>query len=385
MRVLYIADPGSVGGAAKALSEVVEQVKKRNCEPIVVTSLYDDFNKNLEMGGIKTIVSGYQSAMNTKSPYIWKRPLKYPYESLRYYLSLSPAVRRIEESIDMESIDIIHTNSARNDIGCILSKKYDIPHVMHIREFGQEDFNCCIYRPKYYWYLSKYTSKFLAISKTVAKSWIKKGLDEKKVQILYDGVDIEKIKVKSSYSDCNSNSLKMIIAGGVCEPKGQHIAIEAIGKLKKDISKNIFLDIAGWPDPRYVIRLKQMIKEFELDNQIRFLGSRDDLYDILKNYDIGLTCSKSEGFGRVTVEYMYAGLCAIGSDGGATPELINSKKTGIVFKYPDSKELSDIIEDCYRNKEKIATIGENAHNAAKWYSAKRNADEIYKVYQEILG
>ena len=95
--------------------------------------------------------------------------MKYPYECLKYYLSIPKAIKNIKKIIDIKSIDIIHTNSARNDIGCILNRMYNVPHIMHIREFGYEDFDCCTYRYNYNKYISKYTNRFLAISKAVAK------------------------------------------------------------------------------------------------------------------------------------------------------------------------------------------------------------------------
>lgn len=250
MKILLISDPGSVGGAARALFEVADYLTKFGHKVIVCTSVYDQLNKDLESIGIETFACGHKSAMNPKSPYKWKRPLKYPYELIQYYFSLPKAIKIIEKNVDLSSVDIIHTNSSRNDVGCLLNKKYGIPHVMHIREFGQEDFNCCTYRRNYYSYISKYTNRFLAISNAVLNSWIEKGLDETKVSLLYDGIDIKKIQYKKEYK--NNNNLKIVFSGGICEPKGQHIAIEAIGLLPENIKNKMRLDIIGWDDPKYI-------------------------------------------------------------------------------------------------------------------------------------
>lgn len=383
--VLFISDPGTVGGAARALEEVVTEVRKLGYNPIVCTSVYNEYNENLENKGIKTIAIGHRSAMNPKSPYRWKRPVKFPYELVMYYLSLPNAIRKIEENIDLKSICVIHTNSSRNDIGCIINKKYKIPHVMHIREFGQEDFDCCVYRPNYYKFISRYSSKLLAISKAVAKSWIEKGVDESKIQVLYDGVNIDSIRYDEEHSFNNKENLKIIMSGGVCEPKGQHIAIEAISLLPSEIKRNITLDIAGWPDPRYEAMLCEMVKKYHLKENVNFIGVRTDLYEILKDYDIGLTCSKSEGFGRVTAEYLYAGLGVIGSNTGATPELINENKTGLIFNYPDSSDLARCIQYYFENRKQLAGFAKNAHEDAKKFSAERNALEIVDVYNEIFA
>ena len=383
MRVLYITDPGVVGGATRALIEMTYELKKLGVEPVVCTSSYSELNDILNGMKIENYAIGHMSAMNTKSPYKWKRPLKYPYECLKYYLSIPKAIKNIKKNIDIKSIDVIHTNSARNDIGCILNRMYNVPHIMHIREFGYEDFDCCTYRYKYNKYISKYTNRFLAISKAVAKSWISRGVTKEKVQILYDGVDIHSIKIKNNYN--NDNKLKMIIAGGVCEAKGQYYAIEASSYLPEQIKKNVYLDIAGWDDPKYLKKLEKLIKECELESQVKFLGARNDLYEIYKEYDVGLTCSRAEGFGRVTAEYMYAGLCVIGSNTGATPELIEDNKDGLIYDYQNIHELARCIERIYNDRELLRCLSENGKKSAIKFSSTRNAKEIYEVYLEILN
>ena len=346
MRVLYITDPGVVGGATRALIEMTYELKKIGVEPVVCTSSYSELNDILNGMKIENYAIGHMSAMNTKSPYKWKRPIKYPYECLKYYLSIPKAIKNIKKNIDIKSIDIIHTNSARNDIGCILNRMYNVPHIMHIREFGYEDFDCCTYRYKYNKYISKYTNRFLAISKAVAKSWISRG---------------------------------------VCEAKGQYYAIEALSYLPEQIKKNVYLDIAGWDDPKYLKKLEKLIKECELESQVKFLGARNDLYEIYKEYDVGLTCSRAEGFGRVTAEYMYAGLCVIGSNTGATPELIEDNKDGLIYDYQNIHELARCIERIYNDRELLRCLSENGKKSAIKFSSTRNAKEIYEVYLEILN
>ena len=91
MRVLYITDPGVVGGATRALIEMTYELKKLGVEPVVCTSSYSELNDILNGMKIENCAIGHMSAMNTKSPYKWKRPLKYPYECLKYYLSIPKA------------------------------------------------------------------------------------------------------------------------------------------------------------------------------------------------------------------------------------------------------------------------------------------------------
>ena len=86
-------------------------------------------------------------------------------------------------------------------------------------------------------------------------------------------------------------------------------------------------------------------------SQINFLGSINDVHERLGNYQIGLMCSRAEGFGRVTAEYMHAQLGVIASDSGANPELIQDGVNGLLFKSGDAKSLSECILRLYNNRE----------------------------------
>lgn len=382
MRILYIADPGSVGGATQSLIDVVSTMKLNGYDVIVCNSVNDRLNKKLDELGIACISCGHKSVMNPKSPYKWKRPLKYPIEKFLYYKSLEPAIKRIEGSVDMRTIDIIHTNSARNDIGCILHEKYSIPHVVHIREFGEEDFDCCIYRKNYYSYLNSHCDRFIAISNAVRDSWVRKGIDKDKVNVIYNGILINGMQQKEATV---SEKLRMVIVGGICEPKGQKDCIEALHFFAKNDLKNISLDIIGWSDPRYEKELKDLVDAYKLNEYVNFLGSRNDVHKLLPNYDIGLMCSKSEGFGRVTAEYMFAGLAVIASNTGANPELIEDGVTGLLYNKSDVKELADSILAFYNDRSLLNACAYNGKNKAEAeYTIEKNVERITTIYKELL-
>lgn len=382
MKVLYITDPGIEGGATRSLVDVVSSMKKRGVECIVCTSSNNALNEELEALGIESFYSKHRAAMDLPAHYKWKRFPKKLIKGFDYYVSIPAVMKRIEKAVDLKTIDIIHTNSARNDIGCLLAKKYHIPHVMHIREFGQEDFGCICYRRNYYKFISRYTTRFIAISQAVKKAWVKKGVEEKKVSVIYNGVDNTKIEPANTEAMRNKTKLKIVIVGGVCEAKGQIQAVEALGILKDNIQLD--LDIIGWGDPAYIKKITRRAEELGCKKHVHLLGAKPNIYSLLKDYDIALMCSKSEGFGRVTAEYMHAKLGIIASDTGANPELIENEKNGLLYHYGDCEELANKIIEFYQDRELLIACAENAQARARiLYTKERNADLVYNVYTEI--
>lgn len=381
MKVLFIAGKETEGGAVRSLIEMITEEKNMGIDPIVCTSLKDQLNQKLDRLGIVNYPVGFDSAMNPVSPYKWKRPLKKPYEIVKYYMSIPQALGKLDTLIDWKSIDIIHTNAARNDLGCYLNKKYGIPHIMHIREFGQEDFSCTISHPDYYNFLNKYTTKFIAISNAVKESWVRKGLDENKIEVVYNGINASEI----APSNHDSRRIRLVMVGGICEAKGQFEAIKAVCQLFSK-GMDVSLDLIGWSDPKYEELLKEYVERQHATSVIRFLGAHKTVYSILKNYDIGLMCSKSEGFGRVTAEYMFAGLGVIASNTGANPEIVIPKKNGLLYQRGDIEDLVKQICMLAENRGLLNSLSENAILWARSnYTIHQNVDNVINVYNKVLS
>ena len=53
--------------------------------------------------------------------------------------------KRILNSLKNYNYNFIHTNSSVTNLGGYLSNKMKIPHIWHIREYGQDDFNLKIW------------------------------------------------------------------------------------------------------------------------------------------------------------------------------------------------------------------------------------------------
>ncbi len=384
INVLYILDYGTIGGATKAFITLVEQMRKYDINPLVVTSKKDELNEILERDGIKTIPAGHYTAIE---PFSFKSR-RWPYLLVkcvaRYYYNDFAAVRKLSKSIDLSEIDIIHTNSARNTLGCRLSKKYGIPHVVHIREFGDKDFECVKLNPRYISLLNKYTITFLSVSNAVRKYWNSKGILSEKNQTIYDGVSFEDISVSSDEAK-KRPALKMVINGGVGLPKGQHLAIDAMALLPQNIRNNITLDIAGWGDRNYIKAFMEVAKNAGFDSQVNYLGSINDVHQRIGDSQIGLMCSRSEGFGLVTAEYMHGRLGVIASNAGASPELIEDGVTGLLFESGNAQSLADCITKLFNDRELLVKLSNAAQAKARaMFTQQKNAESIYEVYNQII-
>lgn len=384
MKVVYIADIGIEGGATKSLVELVDTMKKENgVEPVVLTSGYNRLNELLNADGIENHAVGHGAFLQGAPDAVWKKPIKWGLFAAYYYLHYHSSIRKALRLIDWKSVDLIHTNVARDDLGMEISRRTGVPNLCHIREFAELDFNCWSYRPHYVKYLAQNTDGFIAISEAVKRYWIAKGIPENKIEVIYNGVDCQKIKPADHRKWAEDPTVKMVIVGGVIPNKGQYQAIEALCMLPERIRPYFRLDVIGGITETYKLKLSEPLKKCGIENQVRFLGACNDVYDRLKDYHIGLMCSKAEGFGRVTVEYMHAGLVVIASDTGANLELIQDQTTGLIYHREDVKTLTQKLIYVWEHKDKIAEIADRGKKEAEKYTKEKNAREIFAQYRKM--
>lgn len=384
--VLYFLSSDHNYGAPKSLMELITYLKEyEDIEPIVITCTHGKVNDYCNDMGIENYCVKYREFMIVGGSNLFRKIVKrllMPFYLLRYRITNNFAKKKIDKIINFKRVDIIHTNINRVNIGSYFSKKYKIPHVWHIREFGQEDYNCISLEYNYIKKMNNSNSQFIAISNIVKESWENKGLNSDKIVTIYNGIDNKKILSKNVYK--KDSIYKVIFAGLISETKGQIQLIDAISKLSESDRKKIKIDIYGGGREKYISFLKNKIKNYNLDSVIEFKGYSSDLYSLYRKYDIGVVCSKSEGFGRVTAEYMMSGLCVIASDKGANVELIDNGKGGFLYKYGDINSLRDIFYDIVHDRVDIVSMQKYSYEKAnKLYTMKKCASNVKRIYMKL--
>lgn len=119
-----------------------------------------------------------------------------------------------------------------------------------------------------------------------------------------------------------------------------------------------------------------------MDSNIHILHYVSDLRKLRKQCDIGLTCSKNEAFGRVTIENQLAGLLVIGANTGGTTEIIKDNETGLLYKEGDYMDLADKIEYAIINKNTMRNIANHGKdNAIDQFSIERVVDQLIGIYE----
>lgn len=384
MKVLFISGGEYKYGAPKSMMTMIEGLKEEyGVEPILLTKRYSDLNDYCDCHGIENYAIWYRDIM-AGSPYSHKI-LTFMKHTVKYLLFIMGGITQrkvLKLPIDFSAIDIVHSNTDRQDIGAWIAKKYHIKHVWHIRE-TRNAFDILFYKRNCISYMNKNADAYIMISDYVKKEWLKEGILSERSHVIYNGMNTMSIMRKTKKM-CN-NCVRVVIAGRIEPNKGQIQIILAIAHLPNEMKKKIKLDIIGDAYFDYRKKIERVIEENGLKEQVQWLGFQNNLNEMLSSYDIGVTCSKEESFGRCTVEYMLAGLLTIASDTGANPELIENGKTGILYHYNDIDDFSKRLEWVIGHLEESGKIAEQGYKDAVYkYSRKNYVDKVYELYQSLL-
>ena len=184
---------------------------------------------------------------------------------------------------------------------------------------------------------------------------------------------IKKINVKK-------NTYKLISVGRLVEQKDHLTLLKALNLLKNDLS--FYLIIIGKGRLKY--QLQKFCLKNELNDKIKFIGYKSNIFPYLKWSDALILSSVFEGLPNVLLEAISMNKLAISSDCPTGPrEILINGKAGFLYKTSDYKDLSRKIKYSYKNK-KISEKKINiAYKSLYKYDYKKNINQFLKIIDKI--
>lgn len=293
INIVHVIFVMRVGGAENMLTDLVnEQVKTANVSIIVVNSKIDQ----ILIDRLSPAVKVYYAERNEQS--------RNPFVLFKIWFWL----------FNLKA-DVIHCHQ-HNLINYLPFWKNKM--VVTIHTVGVEVKN-----------LRKY-KKVYAISDAVRNDLLKRGGIN--ATVVYNGIETPNIKPKQLNTVNSAASFKIVqVSRLIHEVKGQHLAIEAIHKLRTTLNLDVQLYFIGrGPSLQY---LSELTKEYNLENSVFFLGEKDRnwIYENLNQFDLLLQPSIYEGFGLTIVEGLAARLPVIASNVDGPAEILKDIPAGFLF------------------------------------------------------
>lgn len=199
-------------------------------------------------------------------------------------------------------------------------------------------------------------------------------------KVIYNGISgkfYENVPIRN----VEKNFGKIVYIGRLNKIKGVHLLIEATERLIKK-NKDIYLTVVGDGEERR--RLEKMVIDRKIEKNVKFLGRRDDVIEILDKNEIFVYPSTwEEGFGISVVEAMARGCIPITFKKGGLVEIIQDGVNGFIVNNTESVELAEKIDYAINYKEKREII-DNAIESVKKYSIDDTILNLENIIKELI-
>ncbi len=248
-------------------------------------------------------------------------------------------VFRLKNITQKEKIDIIETSSESSSILAILAcLGTNINQVIGLHKTYTRERGVSFFIKELSLLLLTKTRKkiyFYAVSDWTKNAWINfSKIRPDKVRVIPNSVNIfldlknNNDFKKNFFSSLNipKDSKLILSIGRICHHKRQDFIIESLAPIIKE--QNIYLIFVGEYDLdmseslNTIKRINYLIDKFDIKSNIRFLGYRNDIKDIMTVADLFVHSTLTEAFGLVLVEAMRAGLPIVTTNVEAIPEIV---------------------------------------------------------------
>jgi L-malate glycosyltransferase len=316
----------------------------------------------------------------------------YEYALTSFYdLNFARQIRRVVHFIKEKKIDVVHTHCFYTNIfgmtGAFLAR---VP--ARVTSKGETDGFRTPMQKRAERMAFRLADRVIANCHVVENQLIKEGVDSAKIIQHYNGLDMERLKVRPGLRreealaafGLPANRRYVSIVANLHNPVKDHpMFLRAAARVRARVPDAAFA-IAG--EGELMEGLRTLTAELGIEQDVFFLGRCDHVANLLFASDIGVLSSKAEGFANAILEYMAAGLPVVATDVGGVREAIAENQTGYVVPSGDDMTMAARIIDLLNSPERARAMGERGKLiVAEKFSCNRHLQNTLELYDELLA
>lgn len=319
---------------------------------------------------------------------IYERPLR---EMGCKIYKISPLKGHVSETLtEMENIfrghsyDVFHSHRcSRGAIALRMAKKYGVPRRYVHSHIAYEDVS-----EKAKWVnrvlmkLSRhYATGLFACGRDAARyAWGIRAVQKGKVRIMTNAVDTDQFRFSPEMRVEKRRELNA----------GSQLVVGMVGRMTRQKNQEFLLQtfqalLAGGTDALLVFagrgedeeKIKKQAQKMGLEDQIRFLGVRNDIPDLLNAFDIFVLPSLYEGLPVVLVETQANGLPAVISDRITTEMNVTDLNTVVALDAGAERWAQEIAA---RRSGSLRRDEYAGQVAAQGYDIREESKKLQKFY-----
>jgi glycogen synthase len=365
MRILFLTNfypPHALGGQGRSCEQMVDGLRRRGHEAVVLTSMHGVDNRPVATEGV------YRRLYLEMDFTPWRNALLFFSERRGRE---KHNVHAFEQLLDRFAPDLVFVWGMWN-------LSHMLPALAEARCPGKVVYRFAEYWPtlpsqhRLYWLapgrrwysrLPKWAARQVAllllnlserrpqlrfehaicVSEATRQVLSEAGLPMAQARVIHTGLDVQPyLNGGEPRTPANGGALRLLYAGRLSPEKGVETAITAVAELVNSQTP-VQLQVAGDGNADYVARLRALAGQKGLDEYVTFLGHvpAAEMPRLMHEADVLLVPSQwPEPFARVVLEGMACGLVVVATPLGGTREIVVDGHNGLLFTAGDGQELA---------------------------------------------
>jgi sugar transferase (PEP-CTERM/EpsH1 system associated) len=302
--------------------------------------------------------------------------------------SLLTAIKKIYKACKDGQYHIVHSHGFTTMLASYLATKLTNTAVMMNGEHGTLYYSSFKQR-----LLQKWLFRSMDINLTVSSELKSKIQQEFSLSLdnfkpIINGVDSHVFNPELSStirSELNILNQDIIIGsvGRLVSVKNYPSLIKAFSQVYKN-NAHTHLVLAG--DGHERSALEQLTDQLNLKDRIHFLGSRDDIPNVMNGFDLFVLPSFSEGLSNTLLEAMSCGVPVIASHVGGNPEIVKTDVSGFLYPSDDVNALAERLSTLCNSPGHIKKLSALARkHIVNNYSLMSMVNNYETVYEQQLS
>lgn len=365
MRILYVINSFSWGGAEKLVFDLSQGIKK-NMEWVGIAALYRQNNKietsmrqQLQQHGVETFILNKRAGR----------------DRVKTILSIADIIKKYD-------VDLIHGHCSvpmlLSKIAGKLEHKKVVCTIHNTRGYSKN-------RERFTQFL---VDAYISIGEAAENYMVNQlGIEKKRIHRIYNAIDVIK------FTECSptpgfwrkyggsDEEISILNVARVSEQKNQMCLLKCVKRCVNNGMRIRCYILGSYDDnDSYFLKLQEYIHQNHIEGNIKFLGMHNNVEDFLSNADCFVMSSWYEGLSVAFLEAVVSGTPIVCSEMPFVSELNNISRCCTTFRQNDDKQLAETIFKHLYFKPKEETI----KIFSKTFSMRKFVSEHEKLYLTVI-
>jgi glycosyltransferase involved in cell wall biosynthesis len=301
----------------------------------------------------------------------------------------------IKEQLQGRRYDLIHANSLAMSVNIgRASSDYRVPTLGHIRDIARLSSAKIA--------LLNQRTRILTVSAAARHHFVAQGLDAARTQVLYNGVDLETFRPRRDTEPTSTlrreygipdDAPLVGVVGQIILRKGQDVALAAAAEvLERHPDVHVVVVGARHSEKSETVDFERQLHAIAaaagVAERVQFVGTRDDMPEVFREFAVLLHAARQEPLGRVLLEAAATAVPVVATDVGGTREIFprGEGDGAILIPSDDPHGAAVALDKLLADGDFRRRVGAAGRNRVKpTFSAAQSAAGLLRHYREVAA